>query len=742
MDSYSGSEPRFFISFYLGNETSGQPPQSSVEEERMETSDSFVSALSVMENSPSLANNSLSQDGDRTLTTPANGTSSQANLRVTDKECVPANDSLDVYDGTPPQPPPTLHLESSSTDESCGAYIARKWEQLGDVPEVGSSGQQAAGTEKASTSAVLELTPGQDSLSIEGGDSNSIPEVTFLDSPELPTKGNTELTYGPPEAKVQRLCVKIAGESKIHSIPVPVTEGHSFSEGGIETTDEFEMSEPEVTATLRLGRNPSSETDHESAGLAGSTVADAMLAPSRPTHFRVSDAASVTSADFPEIPTRTAHLSGGSRALIKEYFEAATPIELPPGHSTIAWNEGQVSHILKVVADEAVRGSLRAMESLIQQTSRLNLGTRSPLPISGPRNNRTASVASDMGSQSGFTSGNASDTSGALRTDEEVTSLGYVYEHSDFDSQPVIQPPIGPPGCSRTDLTSPIGQIQMDSPGAQTLAALKDEALAEKTKPKTRKKTQKGTSRNSGRSNHRVPRGCKIMKEAYFKGMEWTKTFVSGPVDPRWNRYKFYCQICKGNISIYGRGAREILRHHASERHLRKDQRWRYEHMSRVDPVTKAVKHYVRGRDGKLLTPYELELELPKFIEAELVDIGEKLPFYEDYMQGTQYMASSSESRVKIQMSVLGHYLRSYGDIGTLRHFWRDVGVVVNHQALFTDFDWSKERLAVSILFCQDNLSIVSCVSFPLNHCLTTLFCYRSSSITCFYKLSMTSALM
>ena len=152
------------------------------------------------------------------------------------------------------------------------------------------------------------------------------------------------------------------------------------------------------------------------------------------------------------------------------------------------------------------------------------------------------------------------------------------------------------------------------------------------------------------------------MKEACFKGMEWTKTFVSGPIDPRWNPYKFYCQICKGNISIYGRGAHEILRHHATERHLRKDQRWRYEHLATEDPVTKMVKHYVRGKDGKLLTPYELKLELPKFIDVPLVDIGEKLPFNEDYLRGTDYMTSSSENRARVQVSVLGHYLRTYGD--------------------------------------------------------------------------------
>ena len=62
-------------------------------------------------------------------------------------------------------------------------------------------------------------------------------------------------------------------------------------------------------------------------------------------------------------------------------------------------------------------------------------------------------------------------------------------------------------------------------------------------------------------------------------------------------------------------------------------------------------------------------------------------------------MASSSDSRARIQISVLGNYLRSFGDISTLRNFWRDVGVIVNHQSLFTDFDWSKERLSVSNLF-------------------------------------------
>ena len=85
----------------------------------------------------------------------------------------------------------------------------------------------------------------------------------------------------------------------------------------------------------------------------------------------------------------------------------------------------------------------------------------------------------------------------------------------------------------------------------------------------------------------------------------------------------------------------------------------------------------------------------------ELVDIGEKLPFYDEDMTGADHMSSSSETRARIQISLLGHFLRAYGDIDILRSFWRDFGVVVNHQSLLTDFNWTKERLTVSIFISK-----------------------------------------
>ena len=138
------------------------------------------------------------------------------------------------------------------------------------------------------------------------------------------------------------------------------------------------------------------------------------------------------------------------------------------------------------------------------------------------------------------------------------------------------------------------------------------------------------------------------------------------------------------------------MRHHSSKKHLRKDQRWRYEYFYKDDPVTKTENHQVRSRDGKLLSPYQLELELPYFKDAPLVEIGQKLPFYDEFMAGTGYMSSSFDNRARIQASVLVNFLPTHGDLEILKSFWSDFGVIVNHQALFTDFNWGKEIISVS----------------------------------------------
>ena len=68
----------------------------------------------------------------------------------------------------------------------------------------------------------------------------------------------------------------------------------------------------------------------------------------------------------------------------------------------------------------------------------------------------------------------------------------------------------------------------------------------------------------------------------------------------------------------YSKGKSELRRHYRRETHLRKDQRWQYEHLSARDPNTDVVHHRVRDKDGVLPSYADLQKELPLFIDAEL----------------------------------------------------------------------------------------------------------------------------
>ena len=120
-----------------------------------------------------------------------------------------------------------------------------------------------------------------------------------------------------------------------------------------------------------------------------------------------------------------------------------------------------------------------------------------------------------------------------------------------------------------------------------------------------------------------------------------------------------WCHICKKNISIKSKGPYEILRHHRTQRHLRRDQGWRYEHLRSTDPVTGKVQHRVRGADVKILTKMELAKELPSFINEELVDIGERFPFYDDYIKCSTTALVTAESRPKTQLCLVGNFVRT-----------------------------------------------------------------------------------
>ena len=108
--------------------------------------------------------------------------------------------------------------------------------------------------------------------------------------------------------------------------------------------------------------------------------------------------------------------------------------------------------------------------------------------------------------------------------------------------------------------------------------------------------------------------------------------------------------------------ARQNVRHFQAESHFRKDQRWRYEHLKKKDKATDLVTNEVRGKNGQILTPLELEREKLYFESAPLVETGCDYPFFDDYMAGPGTFVNSNEARLCVRISQVGHFTTSCGD--------------------------------------------------------------------------------
>ena len=173
-------------------------------------------------------------------------------------------------------------------------------------------------------------------------------------------------------------------------------------------------------------------------------------------------------------------------------------------------------------------------------------------------------------------------TSGVLSSEDE-----FVINSQRTGKDLSLVPPPSPPGQGSSSTPRPLSTQQVPSPG---FCSTDYEPLATLT-------ADQASPSSPPRKRRRLPgRTGKIMKEAYFKGIQRTRTFVTGPLDPEHNKHKFYCQICKTNVSIFSKGAREIVRHLQCESHFCKDQRWRFEHLKKKDKVTGRIVHEVRGR--------------------------------------------------------------------------------------------------------------------------------------------------
>ena len=395
-------------------------------------------------------------------------------------------------------------------------------------------------------------------------------------------------------------------------------------------------------------------------------------------------------------------LSGRSRAILKTYYLEEKAFNLPRGHPTVAFTEPQIYHLLRLLTDETLRMSHTNMEQMILDAVRVR-PTALPSRTDTFRSRARAAtpfrqVESDSSdAEAGtFTSGKSDDQD--TQRHVETGNSSFSGESDSAGEMALISASYKPAArTSHTWAETATMAVRDDQRGQDTDPSSQDATFSEVREQtlsgKSRRNTQAKKSQKPKRQSQRgVP-----MREEFFAKTGWTRSFISGPADPIHNPHMVWCHMCKKNFSIKSKGPLEILRHHRSEKHLRRDQRWRYEHLRSVDPVSGTIQHRVRGRNRKIFSKIELARELPKFIHKELIDIGERFPFYNDFIRGRTTPLVTPESRVRTQLCLIGEYIPKHGDLSVLRSMWAMISSFTEYQAALCDFDWGEERVTVSI---------------------------------------------
>ena len=613
MDSFSGSSPLDFISFYL---------------------------------------DMSSEEHNEIIPATAAGTLTEEEVPQQPEETVVDQTAPAIKDAESKQPDPpkdssskTGPTSSASTDESISAYIERQLQNLG-CQDTG----LVISFLPPTTSAIVSHAP--ESNTEKASESEPIPQVTT---------GSQDKES--PETEIER------GNDAVSEAGFSVTKADYFQ---TDTSDAEELLD-----------SSGAETVKEPPFL---IALDALSSAGTETHenAKPSTSAELPSISSPKLFSPTRPLSASARTLINQHFNETNPCILPVGHATVAFNQGQVHSILRAVSTETITSSLHQMKNILEEAIRVGIRSQGTPQGSGKQRIKL------FRKQSGSLGSGAEDsdvgtegyTSGALSSEDE-----FVINSQRTGKDLNINPPPSPPDQSSTSTPVPSSAQQVPSPG---FCSTDYEPLATLTTDQA--------SASSPRKRRRLPgRTGKIMKEAYFKGIQWTRTFVTGPLDPEHNKHKFYCQICKTNVSIFSKGAREIVRHFQCESHFRKDQRWRYEHLRKKDKVTGRIVHEVRGKKGQLLTPLELEKEKPFFMQVPLVETGSSNPFYEDHMAGLGSIAGQEEIRLCVQISMVALFASRCGNLNVLESLWSQIGTVTNHQSLFSPYDWGSSKLTVSI---------------------------------------------
>ena len=167
------------------------------------------------------------------------------------------------------------------------------------------------------------------------------------------------------------------------------------------------------------------------------------------------------------------------------------------------------------------------------------------------------------------------------------------------------------------------------------------------------------------------------------------KFFATGPIDRQKTPYKWWCRVCRVELSLMSRGVLELLSHFRTDSHLIKEHRIR----SEVPGMP------LYDRHEKVLTG--TALQEAKRVAKETFPIAPQLDSCrllvgQDKLPDSSSISSPSED-VFSQISFLEHGLRHGGNIDSLIGMWNEMVRLFPGNSQESTFGCCRERLFVSI---------------------------------------------
>ena len=252
-----------------------------------------------------------------------------------------------------------------------------------------------------------------------------------------------------------------------------------------------------------------------------------------------------TSYASPRIPEQ---LAANGRVVLCKFFAKTEQVTIPMGHPTVAFTEPLA--ILRTTS-ETVQSSVHVMKAILMHAAQGGIQKLSNFRETLQRTTSASQHVSDSPDGGTDTEGYSTDgyTSGAIPSDEDIANFD-VSPSTHFAPAYGVTDPLNSEDPTKTTLSP--AQFGVPSPGFSEgdYAPLSSIRASPSATPTGRSPPCKRRWIISKPGN--------VMKPAYFKGIQWTRIFVTGPLDHVQNKYKFYCQTCKA-MCRYSRKDNERL---------------------------------------------------------------------------------------------------------------------------------------------------------------------------------------